>query len=300
MNIHLHHSYKGIYILQVMKGGKVTRQYWAENLITDIGLDMLGGTESFLKQCFLGTGTTPPSPGDTQLESLLASSDIQDGTGEGSTSTEGTERYYRYLDTFTFSAGSIMEPVTEMGCGMDATHLFSRALLLDGEGNPTKLEILPDESLQVIYQLQGFMPPGDTMGILTSTYNIQAEPEYIPVTIRIASINSYMPIHKGISQDGSLLLNTYSGPIQGESTIPSGQSTGTREMDITPYITGSHELSISHTYDYNHANWPEGINALSLQCNQAYYQIGLGTPIMKGDRDYITIKFTISWGRYDP
>lgn len=289
-------TYSGTYTLRKIRRGVCTGERTIHNLILTSGYDLIGSSsDCFIKQCFVGTGETPPTLADTTLETLMASSDVQDNTGSNSVITSPT-RYNRYLVTFTFTAGSITAPITEIGCGVSSTSLFSRALLLDSSGVIAPLEILSDESLEVIYELRANLPDGDVTGTFSSFNNATQLTTNILITIRVAQITNSLQIQFGLRKSSSAKINLYDGDIRAETTIPGGSAAGEATLDPSTYVAGQFDTTFSYNYSYSYANWATGIKAFTMKTTQCFYQIGLSAPIIKGSRDYMKFALTIYWG----
>src|SRR5690606_12895632 len=151
---------RGRYRLTVRGGDMRVRREspWIDNLITNIGLDSLAsGTSS--RTCVVGTGNTAPNAADTALASQVAS------TTTTVTSSIQTDNNSPYGMTATvvkrFAQGAAAGNLAEVGIGSAANALFSRALIVDEEGNPTTLSVQSDEVLDVTYQLIAYPPLSD-------------------------------------------------------------------------------------------------------------------------------------------
>lgn len=138
----------------IISGGKrgTIESPWQKNLILDAGITRLLGTiGSVLQFISVGAGSTAPTVGQTQLVSKIAH------TNRNSSFTHG----YDSVDGFgwtkfqvQFAQGAAAGNISELGVGWDGTNLWSRALVLDSEGNPTTITVLSDEFLTVIYELR--------------------------------------------------------------------------------------------------------------------------------------------------
>src|SRR5690606_16896989 len=142
---------------------------WFNNLILDQGLNQIGGSfnGSTLNNAFVGTGNAAPNVGDTQLQSLLATSNsiLSVSASTSAVSPYGASKTW----VFRFNAGVAAGNLAEVGVGNAATLLFSRALIQDDLGNPTTFPVAGDEVLDVTYQLTYFPPLDDVLGTIEIT-----------------------------------------------------------------------------------------------------------------------------------
>src|SRR5690606_1520304 len=120
---------------------------WFSNLITDAGLDNVvsGGWKAF---CHIGTGTLAPVESNSSLQTPVASTSSRSNVV---TTNAGAPSYYSQSSvdyTFPVGAGTYTEVGVSNKAHTDGTQLlFSRALIVDGSGNPTSITVLADEYL---------------------------------------------------------------------------------------------------------------------------------------------------------
>lgn len=158
-----------------------------KNLITDIGLDMIGngagvdfyGTPYICPRCHVGTGNTTPVNADTTLETWLAQSGSIDGISGTATYTAGPPKTTHKSRTYTFGVGVATGSISEIGTGnaysVNGNYLFSHALILDGNNNPTVLVVAADELLKVTYTITAYIPAAptaQTFTIASITYTV--------------------------------------------------------------------------------------------------------------------------------
>src|SRR5690606_22222525 len=152
MKLNLHANVAGRYKLIKHKVREDGTLYNTEivadfpNLITDSGLDLLaaGSLNSVVGKCWVGSGNSAPSVTDTALESEIAST--TNATSSSFANNSGPPDYYSYaVKVFRFSTGVAAGNISEVGVGATNNTLFSRALVLDSEGNPTSITVLADE-----------------------------------------------------------------------------------------------------------------------------------------------------------
>lgn len=210
---------RGRFKLEVLRpDGRVRLVREFPNLITDAGLNVIGTSGSWLAACRVGTGTATPNVADTALASHLAGT----GTLQANTSSaQSTPPYYGMRTrTYRFAAGVAAGNVAEVGIATQTAPggtLFSRALVLDGDGDPTTITVLSDEVLDVTYQLQYF-PQEETVGVATI-----GGVDY-DVTTRASDVtNSGFWASSGTT-GGLSAAFAYNGAIGAVTTSPSGSS----------------------------------------------------------------------------
>lgn len=151
--------------ITIIRGDGSVEKYTAPNLILNSGIaratsDSAGITsDSLLTNCLVGTGTGAPLVTDTELQSPLATSPNgvrQSGTysydsGADEITTTTVMRY-------TFALGAVVGNLSEIGIRPSSvSNLFSRALIVDGSGDPTTITVTADDQLIVDYTLTGMI-----------------------------------------------------------------------------------------------------------------------------------------------
>lgn len=145
----------GRFKLMISGGKRGTIEYpWQKNLILDAGITRLLSTNgSVLQYISVGSGSTAPAVGQTQLVSKIAHTNRSASHSHGYDAEEG---YGWTIFTCQFNQGQAAGNISELGVGWDGTNLWSRALVLDAEGNPTTITVLSDEFLTVRYELRSW------------------------------------------------------------------------------------------------------------------------------------------------
>lgn len=144
-----------------------------KNLILDNGLNMILGFGAnnpwgVFNGIFVGAGTTPADIGQTSMVNLVASQTTNVGWGHGWVAASGGEAAYGLSRlSKQFGQGAAAGNLSEVGVGRSATDLFSRALIVDGGGNPTTITVLPDEYLTVVYELRRY-PPANSSSVVAA------------------------------------------------------------------------------------------------------------------------------------
>lgn len=166
----------GQYKLEKLKKGKVVKDFgWQNNLILDSFFRELNvqATSFQLTKCQFGTGTTPPTVGDTGLETPLGNryllskspTKIIDTTSEADYITYTVERVWDSVE------GDVVGNISEFGIGITSgTTLipYIRSLLKDPLGQPTSVTVKSDETLR-----------------LTHRFNLREKKVYDPFTVTL-------------------------------------------------------------------------------------------------------------------
>lgn len=283
---------------------------WFPNLIVDAGLNVIGTSGSWLNQCRVGTGNAAPSTSDTNLQSpLAATTSIQ----SGETGNSGSPDYYSWSRIrYRFAAGVAAGNLTEVGIG-STTVLFSRALILDGDGNPTTLTVLSDETLDVTYEIRHYPPTGDINGSI----NISGSGNHDYV-LRGANIDSASTWLAGATLTGSAAamvgggytasnsVIAYNGSIGANTDQPSGSSSAVSPSNLA-YGDGNLYRDFQATFGLTEGNLAGGISALQFSfgsrstsigprsCGQM--QMSFDPPIPKTNTQSLNLVFRHTWGR---
>ena len=280
---------KGRYKLQVKKAGEVVNESgWSDNLVTDLGLNIIAEYYNvFMRYCHVGDGNTAPANSDTALAGFVAG---VDGGDSVTTTLDTTNRYAIVSKTYTFSNGAAAGNIAEVGVGRAAsgTVLFSRALVLDTQKNPTTITVQSDEDLVVIYELWIKQPTGD----FTDTVDGKN------ITIRACNVGTNSWVASAISAVGMILGSfTYAftggiGAITGE---PSGSSDSSGSRVDDSYVADSHERTGTITFQTNDANF--AIKSFAWKFGIGYWQMEMDTPIIKNNTQTFKLGVRISWSR---
>lgn len=176
-----------VYVLNAVKrdadGNEISRRQSDEqhNVFTNYGVEAVFGNTTGDQMSslsgFVGTGSSTPDVTNTLLDAYLASRytsagnqgtifvDNGDGTG-----------YLQSTWNTIFPVGTATGNISEVGSAFRTTPtntspLCSRALVLDGSGNPTVFEVLPDEELQLTQFSRRHISLADQSTVLTENGN---------------------------------------------------------------------------------------------------------------------------------
>lgn len=333
-------EFSGHFKLEVINPstGKVKRSLEFDNLILNNGLNRFntGTSTSAVDRICIGTGTAVPDVNQTALSSFSASVVVSSTSRQSSSHSMTGTLHGNTFSRIRFAAGTLNGNYTELGVGWSNTQLFSRALIVDGLGNPTSITVLSDEALDVTYTIRSYVPQTDT----TSTVTITGVGTDIPVTCRPALVQagynggsgiftSTLPWANGgsigwtLSSTGVLYeagsgMNTYAGGPGNYTAVASLRPTtavSLQSMTTTSYtlagsVTAVSDMSIStaayvNNNFYKDTTWTLGLNAHNSTyrhfvvtfLGMGCYQFLLDTPITKTSSQILTLNFRCSWAR---
>lgn len=311
---------KGFYKIQVIRAdGSVKRELEFENLITDWGLNsMFTITGRRITYFGVGTSNATPAVTDVALGNFLARVQITSAisnTNSGAIPTPWNQsRFYA-----RFNAGVAAGNISEIGVGIDngsAITTFSRALIVDGVGNPTTITVLSDEYLDVYYYLRVYPPTGDVTGTIMDgatayNYTIRANNvlnsswsgtgwtiAIVPVLPRAGVAGSWVYGPSGVLND---IFTQPSGTTNITSTLVIGSS------DRGSYVSGSFTNTVRWRYALDAHNIAGGIKILRFGLGYVgnefadaasdTFKIEFDPPIPKTSSDIMDIGFSLTVAR---
>lgn len=297
--------------------GNITQEIpWFDNLITNQGLDQIGGYQPAYNAggpfiniaCSVGTSTTAPANTDTQQGAFLAA---YPASGSAITSTTsaynagGGTPYWSDIWVYTFPAGVATGTLSEIGVGNWTSPsdtqpwLFSHALITSG-GSPTTITVLATESLQVTYELDYYI------NITTNTYSfVMSTVTYSGSYLR-AAITSPPALNETIQANAfgnnapwidvsNGTTTTVTGSINGSG---SGGQAGCTTVGST-YTNGTYFYTFTTSFSISQGNVSGGISALQIiHPAHGQYQFSVSPAIPKTSSYQMTLTYAYSWARY--
>lgn len=291
------------------------------NLIVDGGLDWMGSSDVgvLLNGCHVGSGNTPPVPGDSGLDSFVAGSVTKIN---GVTTRSGTAPYATVSTiTFRFNPGVATGNLSEVGVGLGIDSavsdpssagnvlapLFSRALITDGMGVPTTITVLASEYLDVIYELSVVPPPVDGSGNFDMT--IDGVVTNFTYASRVAGITDsafWMSLF-GVSNALDIRIRgvvgignwangdtaALTGTLGVATFYPSGTGQGPSTVTNATYTAGNYYRDISYSWGLSAANF--AIQAFTLYFGPGVFQLQISPTVTKTPSKVFSITFRISW-----
>ena len=267
---------------------------WFPNLILNQGLDRIGVGGAY-SVCRVGSGTGTPAVTDTALQAPVGISYAI--TTQTQTQYDSPSWHSRIVRTWRFNPGEADGNLSEVGVGTP-TILFSRARILDLENNPTTITILPEEYLDVTYELRHYAPTSDVL----QTINISGI--NYDVIVRGSAINSTPWLGSSIPSNGAgnpiANIYSYTGNIGTNTSSPSGtQVTGGTLYNPLTYAPGSYQNTYPFQLGLGTANIG-GIRSFYLSHVMGAWQTQFTPVIPKDSTKVLNMQFNISWSRYTP
>lgn len=263
------------------------------NMILNSGLNAIG-TTSVCSGCVVGSGSTPVDPTQSALVNLVGST-----TNYNTSHSKSTTPPYYILGrrVYRFNQGVATGNLTEVGTyATSNVNLFSRALILDTNGEPTTLTILADEWLDVTYELRCYQDLSDKSftipSLLGVSYGVVGRPAYV------SSTPSYVDVFESILYYYTTQGYHYEGGI---GTVTGGPTSGGGGVNTSysNYVTGSFERSFILSSGLNEHNYTGGIGATVINTSKCSWQFGYTPKIPKDGFKTLVLTITVSWGRYD-
>lgn len=292
---------------------------WFNNLITNQGLDWFGafayttfnssGYATLPGMCTVGTGNTAPAFTDTALVSPLGISNTWLSPGNYTTSyVTGPPDYISAVGTHTFTLGSIVGNIAEIGLGVQATtgattlSLFSRALIVDGGGSPTTIAVTSADQLVVTYELRMYLDLTDT------SYSVTISGTGYSGVVRRSNSTTMnatvvVPIDKpnpgGVGYVSPIIV-FYNGTIGAVTSVPSGTASSNYNNAPQPsYTSGTYTKSYTFSFATGDANLSGGISAFVFKIGTfGQWQFSVSPAISKDATKTMTLQIAVSWARY--
>ena len=276
---------------------------WCRNLITDNGLDLMGNSSGWVRFCSVGSGASTPAASDVALDSRIATS----SPGSVYVSANATSYYSELLATYTFAQGATAGNLSEVGVGPnnDGTSLYSRALIVDSDGDPTTITVQPIEVLTVQYRLRLYRNVADREGTIVdgaTTYATLSRPA--DINFGGGALRDWHAM--GVWQGGAdLRLGLAATQTLGAVTgYPSGNTEqGGFTASVAPYTTGSHYRDCTFSFPQDQGNISGGIGAVSYMGGNSLVlgtQISFTPKIAKDSTKTLALVIRASWGRHTP
>lgn len=311
----LNFKVKSRYKLAVISSDGIVRSEtaWSPNMVLNAGLlAMLGGGSvgsvvPIRPVC--GTGNAPVQETDTTLSSYLAGS----GTSASTTTTRNiasSPYYVMHSFTWRFGQGAAAGNIAEVGAAItsgipnSSTPLFSRALVLDSNGDPTTVTVLPDEYLDITYELYIYAP-SDLSGSFDQTidgssvsFSYTIRPSNMSLATeagwRSSDVSGPPAIYPVASTSANLSLAS-SGSIQGVGAGISGVTSrlGSAQW-IAPADTSLFYRDARYTASLSESNI--SISALQFAAQAVCFQMSISPAVVKTNTKiyYIDIRYSLS------
>jgi len=274
---------------------------WMPNLITDAGMDYL--STNYLMaygywDILVGADNTPPAVTDTALGTLIARGTRPTYLENG---VDSVNDYGWYRHTVQFGEGEAAGNIAEVGFTFNhggistdqGNDLFSRALVVDGGGNPTTITVLSNEFLTVVYEVRTTIMSTD----INATVDI--DEDGTPV-----SRNVVIRANGGTSTDYWAAINPVGyGMVRSDAGVSlldyqigqGGSYQGT--VSASAYTQGSFNRDLTLFWGINESNVSVDFIGLRQTLCGSSWKMSFNPAIVKDNTKELSITFNISWAR---
>lgn len=267
-----------------------------DNLILDQGMDWISNNIAPLHYCHVGTGNSTPIVSQTQLDTKVATQEVNSAKTQIPTPVSPNYESKIVL-TYAFAQGAVVGNISEVGVGINTTQLFCRALTVDGSGNPTTITVTAIDYLTVVYTLTVFPQLTDT------TETVVINGVSTTVTTRALSVTSnaltvgYWSIGNGgfYSSDG-ISSSAHNNSLRAVTAdLGSGQISRASSESVGSYVAGSFKAKRICVFGNSRGNG--AISRFELSSSLAFLQFGVSPAIVKDNTMTLTVTLYITWAR---
>lgn len=284
-----------------------------DNLIANVGMNRVGtvntnsssSINSFNSLCgrfVVGSGSATPAFTNTALANPVAFASANPVLDSESSSY--TRGWYEMTVRHQFDQGQAAGNLSEIGIQHTSASgpLWSRALILDGAGNPTTITVLADDFLTCYYTLRIMIPQQDAVFNINVDYDVDGIVPTV-VTARPLSANESSPVagwglQTAIFSNNANLLFYTGGLAVPTASAPLGSAIGsqTSTFSTVPYVTDSHQRFLTRTNGLNEHN-SETLRTARLDALMGRWQIEFNPPLQKNNTQTMQLTFGYSWER---
>lgn len=222
--------------------------------------------------CVLGVGTAEPQPSDSGLTSPVGSS-----RNFSSTTTTSEEIFpgvwkLSHVATASFNtagdAGIDGVQLSEVGAGISSSNIVSKSLIKDMEGNPTSIQLLPYEVLQVTREASIYL---DTRNNVTGTFTLnegQPDEEIFDYEMNYLRASSSNVVNGWMSSTFGGLNRVYARDATDLTSVTStnlGSAISTASnADVDSHVPGTNYRTTSAFFDIGTGNATNGITGFTF------------------------------------
>jgi hypothetical protein len=303
---------KGFFKLQTINkfSGLVTSDTgWMPNLLLTSGRNELAKQATWLAWCHVGTDGTPPVAGNTQLGQFIDSTNNIVSNVPG---TQGSAPYYGWRrKTFRFAAQGLVggENISEVGVGWGSTGstLVTRAQVINPDTQePTSVSPLPDEILDVTYEMRYYPPLTDVVESAAITlngvdYDVRTRAALVTSDIWSQHIGSKIQQYSPTSS----YWRAYDGDLGSLEQTPSGNVVNCDNADqyTNGYSENSYQVVVGSNTGPTGWNLASGIRSIKIETTAGAYQSRFdsnpgGLTIPKDITYIMTMEWIIAWSQY--
>lgn len=291
-------------------GTVVQESGWSPNIITQSGLDFMcdlarGHTNPRVKLA-VGTSNAAPAISDTALGGQIASTTTVVGSTVKEVQSSVAPYYTKTTATFRFGAGEAAGNIQEVGAFSyyDSVTLISRALVVDGSGNPTTISPQADEYLDVVWEFYFVMSPS------SGTFNMDIDGVSTAFGYSLSAIGmdsawgppidaSVIKLKPGTHSSADLSFGVRDATALASPTavLPTGGTMNGRfeTSQSSAYVVGSSEIAFTYVMPLENGDHANGFNAIVFEvASQTQVQMLLDQAVMKTASKVFDITLTLS------
>lgn len=263
----------------------------------------------------VGAGSAPEEASQVQLVSQIADvSAPNTGTGLTVTASQAPPFAFTRSRTLRFGAGVAAGVIAEVGVAWSPwSPLFCRALVRDVNGNPTTVEVLPDEYLDMTYSLTVYPDATDKSfslnlssgshdailrvgGVSPEGLNTGRGPSFMCADI----LGLLQNAGTGTFPTDNAIFSGALGPVNG---APSGVQRGIHPVsppERSAYVAGTFTRDVTVEIPLTEGNdfGADGISVLAVRFNRWFgYQMSFDPPIPKTPTRIFKVRLRVTLGR---
>ena len=285
-----------------------------DNLITDVGMNRVGTVttntsstlnafDSLCGRFVVGSGSAEPQFTDTALQAPIAFASADSVLDNESSSYN--RGWYEITVRHRFGQGQAAGNLSEIGIQHTSASgpLWSRALILDGAGDPTTITVLPDDFLTCYYTLRIMIPQEDAVFNIDVDYDVDGTVPTVvtarPLNADSSTINTgwgLNPMYNGNINEPLAYSGGLSAP---NASHPQGIGIGggiTEPTTYPPYVHDSFERFYTISLSLNQLNSTE-IRTVLARRMLGYWQVEFNPPLQKNNTQTMQLTFGYSWAR---
>ena len=276
---------------------------WFDNLILDQGLDFLGMDIHPVYYASIGTGTAPPDVAQTSLSAHTAYA-AANASGISTFTNLGAPSYAsQHTFSYTFAQGAVVGNMTEVGVGAEnkAGKLFSRALIVDTNGDPVTLTLTSIDQLTLYYRITIYPPITDQTGsfdIGGITYNYTSR--LLSAGNFAGSPYTFYGVFSKVDNSQMFGPGVALAPITA-TTLSGGTAANTVTGSSGPYVTGTRYRTWTLTHTPTQSVIVGGISGMVVLSTGPYdsmrFQFIFDKPIPKTNTQTLVLTLRFSWAR---
>lgn len=305
MNIEKELSVKGRFKPVVLNsdGTIKTEGEWQKNIVLDNFFDRLNSQSFVFNAISVGTGNSAPSVSQTKLDNWIAA------TNTNSITSSNPDPYSLWTGSyqFDFNQGAVVGNIAELGLTFSTatnSDVVTRALFVDGVGQPTTISVNSDELLRIFYELEIAFDPGIQTNIITIDGISTTVSGYLcgrsSMDFRtggIAGSARYEVFSDGVDistiLDELKILTTTNPSFIASSVLFSAENMSL-SGNLTQNVIDGYIFTISA--GVSAGNFALGISHLYV-ANRIRYMLQFDPPIPKTDQDILEFDFRFKWIR---